>query len=79
MEEGDRAPVECQEWELLSKVCLGLIDKSNQERKKKRTKELDFLSPAVFLGHKASTLALPSFFSSFELFLRKYLLKLIDH
>ena len=48
-------------------LCLGLIDKSNQERKKKRTKDLDFLSPALFPAHKTShSLA---FSSSFEVFL----------
>ena len=48
-------------------LCLGLIDKSNQERKKKRTKDLDFLSPAVFPAHKTSHSQ--AFSSSFEVFL----------
>ena len=72
LEEGDwRAVEECQEWELqlsnLRLLCLGLIDKSNQERKKKRTKELHFLSPALFPAHKTSHSQ--AFSSSFEVFL----------
>ena len=34
----------------------GSLTKATLERKKKRTKEFDFLSPAVFPGHKTSLL-----------------------
>ena len=46
--------------------CSELIDKRRQS-KKKRTKELDFLSPALSRGHKASTLPTPEIFSAFFL------------
>ena len=46
--------------------CSELIDKRRQS-KKKRTKELDFLSPALSRGHKASTLPTPEMFLYFFL------------
>ena len=44
--------------------CSELIDKRRQS-KKKRTKELDFLSPALSRGHKAFTLPTLEFFCIF--------------
>ena len=52
----------CSSFKLLRE----LIDKRRQS-KKKRTKELDFLSPALSRGHKASTLPTPELFLQFFL------------
>ena len=75
LDEGDRAVEECLEWGSSSNLKLPRAHWQKQRRaRKKRTKELDFLSPAVFDGHKASPFWLPSFFTG--AFLRKYLVQL---
>ena len=68
LDEGDRAVEECLEWGSSSNLKLPRAHWQKQRRgRKKRTKELDFLSPAVFDGHKASPFWLPSFFCTFSL------------